>query len=153
MDDVAGIYARESEYLDRYVQVGVAGSKVISLSFPQEPADDAQSDLELLDRIEAYLEGDRETFDDVELALTVPTDRRDVLLAVREIPWGSQVSVERLARTVAGLDADDEADHDTIRTALAENPIPLLVPDHRVRDGSSGAPPDVVQRLRTLEDL
>ncbi|MFC5970501.1 MGMT family protein [Halomarina salina] len=153
MDDVAGIYARNSEYLDRYVQVGLASGKVISLSFPHEPDEDAETDLPLLDRIEGYVEGERESFEDVELGLTVPTDQREVLLAVREIPYGQQVTVERLARTVPGLDGDDEADQDTIRAALAENPIPLLVPDHRVRDGSSGAPPDVVQHLRTIEDL
>jgi methylated-DNA-[protein]-cysteine S-methyltransferase len=153
MDDVAGIYARESTYLDRYVQVGIAGGKVISLSFPGAPEDDAERDHPLLDRIEAYLEGDREEFEDVELGLTVPTDRREVLLAVREIPYGSQVSVEHLARAVPGLDADDEADHDVVRSALADNPVPLLVPDHRVRDGPSGAPAKVEQRLRSLEEL
>jgi methylated-DNA-[protein]-cysteine S-methyltransferase len=153
MDDVAGIYARASDYLDRYVQVGVASGKVISLSFPADPEADAESDLDLLDRIEAYLEGERETFDDVELGLTVPTDQREVLLAVREISYGSQVSVEHLTRAVPGLDADDEDDHETVRAALADNPIPLLVPDHRVRDGPSAAPPNVEQRLRSLEDL
>ncbi|MFD1511966.1 MGMT family protein [Halomarina rubra] len=153
MDDVAGIYAREFEYLDRYVQVGIASGKVISLTFPRTPEDDAETDHPLLDRIEAYLEGDDESFDDVELALTVPTDQREVLLAVRKIPFRKQVTVERLVRNVAGLDADDEADHDTVRTALANNPIPLLVPDHRVRDGPSGAPPEVEQRLRSIEEL
>ncbi|MWG35249.1 MGMT family protein [Halomarina oriensis] len=153
MDDVAGIYAREAPYLDRYVQVGVASDKVISLSFPTDPEADADPDLALLDDIEAYLEGERETFEDVELGLTVPTDQREVLLAVREISYGSQVSVQHLARAIPTLDPDDEDDHETIRAALADNPIPLLVPDHRVRDGPSGAPPEVEQRLRTLEEL
>lgn len=153
MDDVAGIYARESTFLDRYVQVGIAGGKVISLSFPGVPEDDAERDHPLLDRIEAYLEGDRDEFEDVELGLTVPTDRREVLLAVREIPYGSQVSVEHLTRAVPDLDADDEADHEVVRSALAENPVPLLVPDHRVRDGPSAAPAKVEQRLRSLEEL
>ena len=40
MDEVAGIYARESTYLDRYVQLGVAQGRVISVSFPTAPADD-----------------------------------------------------------------------------------------------------------------
>ncbi|RDZ98709.1 cysteine methyltransferase, partial [Haloferax sp. Atlit-6N] len=37
------------------------------------------------------------------------------------------------------------------RTALAENPVPLFVPDHRVRDAPSGAPASVAERLREIE--
>ena len=54
---------------------------------------------------------------------------------------------------VAGLDPEDDTDRTLVRTALAENPVPLLVPDHRVRDGPSAAPPDVEQKLRSLEGL
>ncbi len=151
MDD-AGIYTRESEYLDCYVQLGLASDRVIAVSFPGS-SDGDDDDHPLLDRIEAYLEGERETFEDVTVALTVPTDQRSVLEATRNIPYGEQVSVERLARMTAGLDADSDEDHDAVRTALAANPAPLLIPDHRVRDGPSGAPPEVEQRLRSLEGL
>ena len=150
MDD-AGIYSRESEYLDRYVQLGFASDRVLAVSFPNAP--DGSDDHPLLDRIEAYLEGERETFDDVTVALTVPTDQRTVLEATRTVPYGEQVSVERLARMTPGLDADSDEDHDAVRAALAANPAPLLIPDHRVRDGPSGAPPEVEQRLRSLEGL
>lgn len=153
MEDVAGIFARESPYLDCYVQLGVASGRVISVSFPGAPEDNAEADHPLLDRIEAYLEGEVDEFDDVTVALTVPTDRRAVLEATRSLPYGEQVSVEELARMTAGLDGGDEAAHETVRTALADNPAPLLVPDHRVRDGPSGAPPEVEQRLRSLEGL
>jgi methylated-DNA-[protein]-cysteine S-methyltransferase len=40
-----------------------------------------------------------------------------------------------------------------VREALAANPVPLLIPDHRVRDGPSGAPPPVEQKLRAVEGL
>ena len=153
MDEEAGIYARESSYLDRYVQVGIASGRVISVSFPAEPAANAEPDHALLDRIFAYLEGKNDSFRDVEVALTVPTDRRGVLEAVREIPYGEQVSVERLARLTPDLDPEDEEDLVLVRTALDENPVPLLVPDHRVRDGPSAAPPDIEQKLRSLEGL
>jgi len=92
-------------------------------------------------------------FDDVAVALTVPTDQRAVLDAVREVPYGSQVTVERLARRVPDLDADDEDDRDRVRAALDGNPLPLVIPDHRVRDAPSAAPPKVEQRLRSLEGL
>jgi methylated-DNA-[protein]-cysteine S-methyltransferase len=148
-----GIFARHSPYLDRHVQVGVASERVISVAFPEEPDDGAEEDHELLDRIEAYLEGVEDDFRDVEVGMTVSGDERAVLEAVREVPYGEQVTVEALVRMTPGLDAGDEAARDRARSALAANPVPLLLPDHRVRDGPSGAPPDVEQKLRSLEGL
>lgn len=150
----AGIYAREFPYLGRYVQVGVASGRVLSVSFPERPEDDAASEHAVLDRIGEYLDGVTEVdFDDVQVALTTPTDQRAVLERVREIPYGDQVNVTTLARTTPELDPDDEDDLILVRTALAENPAPLLVPDHRVRNGPSAAPPAVEQKLRLLEGL
>lgn len=149
----SGIFARRSSYLERCVQFGVAGQKVISVSFPAEPDADASADHGLLDRIEAYLEGVEDEFRDVEIGLTVGGERRAVLETTREIPYGEQVSVEQLARMTPGLDAEDDTDRDTVRSALSENPVPILVPDHRVRDGAAAVPPEVEQRLRSLENL
>ncbi|PSP93746.1 cysteine methyltransferase [Halobacteriales archaeon QS_4_62_28] len=149
----AGIYARESEYLDRYVQFGAAGEKVIQLSFPETPEDEARAEHALLDRIEAYLEGTEDNFTDIDVGLTVPTDHRSVLEAVRKVPYGEQGSVEQVARMAAGINHEDEDSIRTVREALANNPAPLLIPDHRVRDGPSGAPTPVVQKLRIVEGL
>ncbi|MFB6211347.1 MAG: MGMT family protein [Halobacteriales archaeon] len=149
----AGIYAIESSYLDHYVQIGVASGRVINLAFPGSPDDDAGTEHPVLNRIQRYLEGANENFADVETALTMPTDRRQVLETLRGIPYGEQVSVERLVRMTPNLDPDEEDDIETARAALAANPIPLIIPDHRVRDGPSGAPPDVEQKLRSLENL
>ena len=147
----AGIYARESGFLERYVQVGMASGRVISVSFPETPEEEANEELPLLDRVQAYLEGDEDDFTDVDVAMTMPTDQRRVLEAVRGVPYGQQVSVKKLASLTPDLDADE--DHQLVRTALAENPAPLVIPDHRVRDGPSAAPPEVEQRLRSLEGL
>lgn len=158
MDDVdvadAGIYARESPYLDRFVQVGVASGRVLSVSFPERPESDAEEDHEILDRLFEYLEGvDEVSFEDVRVALTVPTDQRKVLERVREIPYGEQMDVNALARVTPDLDPEDEDDAILVRTALDGNPAPILIPDHRVRDGPSAAPPSVEQKLRSLEEL
>jgi methylated-DNA-[protein]-cysteine S-methyltransferase len=153
MEEVAGIFARESAYLDRWVQAGVAQGRVISLSFPRAPDDDAGTDHGLLDRIDAYLQGERDDFADVTVALTVPTDRREVLETVRTVPYGEQVTVERLAAMTPGLDPEESTDRELVRESLADNPVPLLVPDHRVRDGPSAAPAEVEQKLRALEGL
>lgn len=156
MEDVtdAGIYARESSYLDRYVQLGAASGRVLSVSFPDTPESDAEADHPVLDRIFEYLDGlEPITFDDVQVALTVPTDQRAVLEQVQSIPYGDQVGVEVLARMTPELDPDDEDDVVLVRTALDGNPAPILIPDHRVRDGPSAAPPAVEQKLRSLEGL
>lgn len=150
MDEIAGIYARESPLLDRAVQLGIASGRVISVSFPQEVPEDAESDHPLLDRVFDYLHGEEDQFQDVDLALTVPTEQREVLDATRNIPYGETIDVERVAR-LAGLDPDEQDDLMTVRTALQENPAPIFIPDHRV-DGASGAtPPDVAEKLRDLE--
>lgn len=151
-DGSAGIYARKSEYLGRYVQVGVAGGRLLSLSFPESADPSAGDDHELLDRIFAYLEGERDNFRDVAVALAAATADHAILTAVREIPYGENANVRQVAR-MAGLDAEDEADLQRVRQALDDNPTPLVVPDHRVRDGPSAAPPAVEQRLRSVEGL
>lgn len=151
--DAGGIYAAESTYLGCYLQVGVASQKVISVSFPEAPDPDAEDEHEILDRIFGYLEGVTADFSDVEIGLTVPTDHRSVLEATRSVPYGKQVTVEELGRMIPTLDVGNEEDLTTVRTALAENPVPIIVPDHRVRDGPSAAPPDIEQKLRHLEGL
>lgn len=154
VDDVAGIYAREIDYLERHLQLGVASGRVISVSFPEYPDDDADEDHELLERFERYCDGiDEDDFADVEVGLTVPTGERKVLEALRGVGYGEQVSVEQLAKMTPTLDSDDEQDVVTVREALAENPLPVIFPDHRVRDGPSALPPQVEQKLRSLEDL
>jgi methylated-DNA-[protein]-cysteine S-methyltransferase len=146
----AGVYARTVDRLGRAVQVGVAGGRVISVSFPESVPADAAGDHPLLDRVEAYLEGADDDFDDVDVALTLPTDLRRVLTALRSVPRGRTVSVGKLA-SLAGLDADDADDLETVRTALRENPVPLFVPDHRVRDAPGATPAGVAERLRDVE--
>lgn len=153
MDENAGIYAQESPYLERFVQMGVASGRVLRITFPREADADAEEDHAVLDRVIAYLEGVEDDFEDVQVALTLPTDQRNVLEAVRKVPYGEQVNVETLARMTTGIDHTEEADLDLVRTALDSNPAPLLIPDHRVRDGPSAAPPDVEQKLRSLEGL
>ncbi|GGJ09363.1 methylated-DNA--protein-cysteine methyltransferase [Halobellus salinus] len=145
-----GVFAREFESLERAVEIGIASDSVISVSFPADLDDAADGQHPLFDRIGAYLGGRSDHLDDVEVALTVPTDHRQVLEATRNIPHGKTVSLDRVIR-MAGLDPDDDAARETARTALAGNPTPLFVPDHRVRDAPGGAPAGVAERLRAIE--
>ncbi|WP_411968073.1 MGMT family protein [Haloferax sp. YSSS75] len=150
--DVSGIYARESTALGRVVQVGVVSGKLISVSFPDTVPDDAERDNAYLDAVlDAIDRGDAE-LDEIPIGLTVPTDQRSVLEALRNVPQGETVDVGVLVR-MAGLDPEDDDSKRLVREALAANPIPVVIPDHRVRDGPSAAPDDVVDALRQVEGL
>jgi len=150
--ETSGVFAREFDEIGRAVQVGFAGGRVISVSFPATAPADASGDHDLLDRIGAYLGGERDAFDDVATGLTVPTDRRAVLEALETVPYGEEVSVSRLTR-LAALDADDPADLELVTGALRDNPIPILLPDHRVQGGPYATPGDVREALRRAEGL
>lgn len=153
MDDVSGIYAREISYLDRTVQLGVAQGRVLSVDFPEKSGKDALTDHDLLDRIESYMQGARDDFADVTVAMTMQTDHREILEKVREVPYGENATVAQVLLMVPGRDAEDEDDQRVAREALANNPTPIFVPTHRVRDGPGSAPADVIQKLRSLEGL
>lgn len=150
--DAAGIFARKSTVLDRYVQIGVAGSKLLSVSFPKSVADETPTDHELLDRIEAYLDGESDDFADVDVALTVSTDERAVLEEIRTIPYGGSMTVEAVARMTPTL-VDLEEGQEVVLAALRGNPAPIVVPDHRVVDGPGATPDAVADRLRDIEGI
>lgn len=143
-----GIYAREIDGVDRTVQIGVASGRVISLSIPDEPSEEATRGHELLDRVERYLGSEPDDFADVPIALTVPTDHRAVLETVRKIAYGETTDVATLARRTPGLDEDDEG---VVYSALEANPVPILIPGHRVVDGPNALPANLDQRLRGVE--
>jgi methylated-DNA-[protein]-cysteine S-methyltransferase len=151
--DDTGVYARFAEQLDRAVEVGTASGRAVAVSFPETVPADAGEHGEILDRLFDYLDGAADDFRDVTVALTVPTDQRAVLEATRNVPYGETVSAERVARTAAGIDADDEDDRQTVRAALRENPTPILVPDHRVRGVTGATPPPVGRVLRDIEGI
>ncbi len=148
-----GIFAMEYDALDSFVQIGVANGRVISLSFPDTPEPDAAPEHEILDWIEGYLLGRHTDVTEIPIGLTVPTGERAALERVRQIPYGKELTLERLVSRGPSLDPVDDDDFATARRALTENPIPLLVPDHRVSDGPSGAPSEIEAIFRDIEGL
>ncbi len=145
-------YARFFPYLDRYVQLELRDDVLVRVSFPDDPEDDAGEDHPVLDRIGDYVTGTVSVdFHDVSVDLDPETEPGRILGAVRAIPYGESATVEDVAREIPDFDPDDEASLTTIREALFANPMPLIIPDHRVRDAPSAAPPRVEQRLRSVE--
>ena len=103
-------------------------------------------------QLREYLSGERETFDIVLDWNGVAADHRRVLETLCEIaPYGSTVTYGELGRR-AGV--DDPRD---VGVMMATNPLPLVVPCHRVVAsdglGGYGGGLDLKQRLLELEGV
>lgn len=155
MDDsdvTSGVFAREFDRLDRAVQLGFASGQLIKVEYPSRVSADADSTHDVLDRVADYLAGEEDNFDDVPLAITVPTDQRRVLEAVRQVPYGENASVSQVAR-MANLDPNEPDDVALAKEALRGNPAPLVIPDHRVQGGPYSTPGDVRTTFRSVEGI
>jgi methylated-DNA-[protein]-cysteine S-methyltransferase len=78
----SGIEYRRSEYLETYVQVGVASGSAVSVEFTDEPEGEERVSGEGSDALEAvfaYLNGEIETTPDVPYARRAVRDDGDVL--------------------------------------------------------------------------
>jgi methylated-DNA-[protein]-cysteine S-methyltransferase len=101
-------------------------------------------------QLEEYFAGRRRVFDlplDLRLAAGF---RRSVLAHLPQIPYGSTASYAQVA-AAAGSPRAVRA----VGTACAANPVPIVLPCHRVvrSDGSSGGYADGPQAKRTLLEL
>lgn len=106
---------------------------------------------ELEEQLHAYFSGKRTSFR-VKVALdAVPPFRKKVYEACRKIPYGKTASY----RDLAGMTGSPGASR-AVGGAMANNPIPLVIPCHRVlrSDGSIGgfsSPQGISQKIRLLE--
>lgn len=99
----------------------------------------------IVDEIQAFLSGDLRTFAcDVDLTFASPYAQR-VLQELRQIPFGEVTSYGELARRI-GSSAR------AVGGAVGRNPIPIIVPCHRVLagDGSLGGFSGGLHRKRAL---
>ncbi len=91
---------------------------------------------ELVARIVAYAKGAEDGFGDVGLDLSaVPELNRRIYEHIRGLGWGETTTYGAIARWLG-----DVAMSRTVGTAMGQNPIPLIVPCHRVlaADGRTG---------------
>lgn len=100
-----------------------------------EVVDSAQRIGKILEQLDAYFAGKRRTFDlPVDTQLMTPFQRR-VLAAAQRVPAGTVVSYGDIARSIGQPKASR-----AVGQALGHNPIPIVIPCHRVvaGDGSLG---------------
>src|SRR4051794_23706621 len=102
--------------------------------------------------LEDYFEGRRDHFDvPVDWSLTSPGFRNRALHAVARIPYGKTKTYAEIARA-----AGNERAFRAAGTACGYNPIPLIVPCHRVVQsgggiGNYGGGPEMKRALLELE--
>lgn len=150
-DTTTGVFTGYSTVLDNWIQLGLASGRAISCSFHATQPDANEilppSFQDLLDTLDA---GTPIEVTDYPIALTVPTPKRQIYETVRTIPAGESRSLDSLSRSIP---FESDSSIDTVRAALGTNPIPLLIPDHRVTEPVGTTPPTVRERLREIERL
>ncbi len=89
--------------------------------------------MKLRKALDRYFAGQRELFDDIPLDLDSGTDfQRRVWLAAREVLWGSTTTYGQLARAV------NCGSPRAVGQALGANPVPIIVPCHRILAAGGG---------------
>lgn len=110
-----------------------------------------EPDAELVARIVAYGQGLRVEFADTPLDLEgVPDFNRRVYQDILQLSWGETTTYGEVARSLGDVGLSR-----AVGKALGDNPIPLIVPCHRVlaangRTGGFSAPGGVDSKLRML---
>ena len=96
--------------------------------------DEFESDVisEAASQINEYLTGSRKEFD-LPLSYDGTPFRKSVLEAVRDIPYGETRSYSEIADAIGSPKA-----FRSVGTACAENPLPIIIPCHRVLPSSGG---------------
>jgi methylated-DNA-[protein]-cysteine S-methyltransferase len=117
-----------------------------------EPATPAAEVAEAVAAVGRYFAGEPVDLSRAPLALDAAGPFAPIYAAVRRLPWGTTTTYGALARE---LGAGPEAARD-VGQAMARNPLPLLVPCHRVlaaggRLGGFSAPGGASTKRRMLE--
>jgi methylated-DNA-[protein]-cysteine S-methyltransferase len=118
---------------------------------PAEPGFPEGEIATLFDRIKHYAAGEPEDFTDVPLDLTgIPDFNRQAYDLLLKVAYGQTTTYGAIARTLG-----DVAMSRAVGQAMGANPIPLIIPCHRVlgADGKTGgfsSPGGVTAKMRML---
>lgn len=109
----------------------------------------------LIEQMKRYFDGERVDFSWVPISFgsKVGDFRKRVLIAARSIPYGATVSYSELASAVGHGSAAR-----AVGGAMAANPVPVIIPCHRVLPKSGGiggfsAGEEIKHRLLELEGI
>lgn len=108
-------------------------------------------DAALAEAIVSYAEGERVEFAEVPLDLAgLPDFNRSVYEDIRKLKWGETTTYGEIARRLGDVNLSR-----AVGKALGDNPIPLIIPCHRVlgangQAGGFSAPGGVSSKMRML---
>lgn len=136
--------ARSAEAAERYLLRRLPGAEPGTLTAEADKAVTA---------VKQYFAGEKVEFSDIRLDLDGQEDFfKHIYAAARRVGWGSTTTYGALAKE---LGAGPEAARD-VGQAMAKNPVPLIVPCHRVlaaggKVGGFSAPGGSATKIRMLE--
>jgi methylated-DNA-[protein]-cysteine S-methyltransferase len=116
-------------------EIGATDYSVISLLFVEERKPEATSNVvcaEAIRQLAEYFEGTRKDFD-LPLGFTGTEFQKQVWTELTAIPFGQTVSYGDLARSIGKPSAVR-----AVGAANGDNPIPIIVPCHRVIGSDGG---------------
>jgi len=106
--------------------------KNLRRQFPGEIARDDRKNRKVLTQLKQYLKGELKHFD-CPLDMRGTSFQKKVWAALRRIPYGRTRSYKDIAKSVGCAKA-----FRAVRNANGSNPIPLIVPCHRVIESNGG---------------
>ena len=132
------------------ISICASSHGICEVSFSDKPLSGAHRASDLTNaaatQLQEYLAGKRKAFD-------VPVDmhgsafQRDVWSVVCEIPYGEVRTAADVAEAIG-----KPGSHRSVGTAIRRNPIPILIPTHRVDlPNSTGKTAKIYSALRSLE--
>lgn len=128
--------------------------KALNAGLPEQAVEDEAAFGDLPGKLRNYFEGEKVDFSGVALDLDgQPEFVTKVLLACRDIPYGTAVTYRDLARLAGSANASR-----AVGNAMARNPLPIIVPCHRVLASNGGLGGfagglDLKRRLLELEGI
>ena len=100
---------------------------ILHKKYPNQPIERNNAALQpVVDQLKAYFSGERNTFN-LNLDLVMPPFQMDALNVVKQIPYGSYLTYKEVAERAGNPKAVR-----AVGSANAHNPLPIVVPCHRV---------------------
>ena len=110
----------------------LTGVYLPNTNLPKMDVSESQVIADAFDQVDEYLSGKRRKFD-LPLDYGVTGFRRSVLEELERIPYGETRTFKEIAESIGSPKA-----YRAVGTACAANPLPIIIPCHRVVPSSGG---------------
>lgn len=118
-----GIVFANNHYINRVILPSTNSTKPAQAGFPS-----SSFTAEVADMLEQYFNGIPQKFEKIDVVIELSSSfRKTVLESIRRIPFGSVMSYAEVA-AMAGYSTAARA----VGGAMAANPVPIIIPCHRV---------------------